>query len=406
LNLVLPKGDKGDKGDTGSTGPSGNDGFSPLATVSKSGTTATISITDKNGTTRASISDGEEYDDTEIRGLIAEKQDELVSGTNIKTINNTSILGSGNIDIQGGGTDDYSQLNNKPQINSVTLSGNKSLSDLGINIPTKVSELTNDSGYTTNNGTITGITMNGISKGTTGVVDLGTVITEHQDVSDKQNITDNSLTTTNKTIPTAINEVNSIAKGANQALSYSNYQTMIGIFNNLEADAYKTGQNVLIVTLDVPDLWISNVTSVKASYSYVSDAQVISDLQEYGSIRVGYYALSALETQKVDLTNYVTNTDYANMNDAGVIKANPIYGCQTLNGNLAAITHSAQSYSTASNLLIIGKGTLENAFTEKNFETQTNKTTSITSSSTDTQYPSAAAVYNYIQSLDASEVSY
>lgn len=31
-----------------------------------------------------------------------EKQDTLVSGTNIKTINNTSILGSGNIDIQGG----------------------------------------------------------------------------------------------------------------------------------------------------------------------------------------------------------------------------------------------------------------------------------------------------------------
>lgn len=31
------------------------------------------------------------------------KQDALVSGTNIKTINNTSLLGSGNIDIQGGG---------------------------------------------------------------------------------------------------------------------------------------------------------------------------------------------------------------------------------------------------------------------------------------------------------------
>lgn len=34
---------------------------------------------------------------------IAAKQDALVSGTNIKTINNQSLLGSGNIDIQGGG---------------------------------------------------------------------------------------------------------------------------------------------------------------------------------------------------------------------------------------------------------------------------------------------------------------
>ena len=52
-------------------------------------------------------------------------------------------------------------------------------------IPTKVSELTNDSGYTTNTGTITGIKMNGVSKGTSGVVDLGTVITAHQDISGK-----------------------------------------------------------------------------------------------------------------------------------------------------------------------------------------------------------------------------
>lgn len=33
------------------------------------------------------------------------KQDKLVSGTNIKTINNTSILGSGNITIESGNSD-------------------------------------------------------------------------------------------------------------------------------------------------------------------------------------------------------------------------------------------------------------------------------------------------------------
>jgi hypothetical protein len=38
-----------------------------------------------------------------VNELVDNKQDTLVSGTNIKTINNTSILGSGNIDIQGGG---------------------------------------------------------------------------------------------------------------------------------------------------------------------------------------------------------------------------------------------------------------------------------------------------------------
>ena len=42
---------------------------------------------------------------------------------------------------------DYAKLTNKPQINSVELSGNKTLADLGINIPTKTSDLLNDSGF-------------------------------------------------------------------------------------------------------------------------------------------------------------------------------------------------------------------------------------------------------------------
>lgn len=39
----------------------------------------------------------------ETRAALSGKQDTLVSGTNIKTINNQSILGEGNIEIQGGG---------------------------------------------------------------------------------------------------------------------------------------------------------------------------------------------------------------------------------------------------------------------------------------------------------------
>lgn len=42
---------------------SGGDGYSPTATVTKSGNTATISITDKNGTTSATITDGKDGKD-------------------------------------------------------------------------------------------------------------------------------------------------------------------------------------------------------------------------------------------------------------------------------------------------------------------------------------------------------
>lgn len=60
------------------------------------------------------------------------KQDALVSGTNIKTINGQSILGSGDLSV---GITDYDDLTDKPSINNVTLAGNKSLADLGIVIP-------------------------------------------------------------------------------------------------------------------------------------------------------------------------------------------------------------------------------------------------------------------------------
>lgn len=48
-------------------------------------------------------------------------QKELVSGISIKTVNNTDLLGSGNIIIEG--VTDYTKLTNKPSINGTTLEG-------------------------------------------------------------------------------------------------------------------------------------------------------------------------------------------------------------------------------------------------------------------------------------------
>ena len=86
----------GPQGPAGQDGTDGQDGYSPTATVTKSGKVATITITDKNGTTTAEVHDGDD--------------------------------GGGG----GGGTGDYEDLENLPQIGGVTLKGNKSLHDLGI----------------------------------------------------------------------------------------------------------------------------------------------------------------------------------------------------------------------------------------------------------------------------------
>ena len=44
------------------------------------------------------------YTETEVDTLLATKQDQLISGVNIKTVNNSSLLGEGNIIIEGGGS--------------------------------------------------------------------------------------------------------------------------------------------------------------------------------------------------------------------------------------------------------------------------------------------------------------
>lgn len=268
-----------------------------------------------------------------------------------------------------------SDINNDiKDINNLTNYYTKS--EIDEDMPTKLSDLTDD-------------------LGSNPIHTHSQYLTSHQDISMKQNITDNTLNTNNKTVPTAINEVNSIAKGANQALSYSNYQSMISVFNSLTNNAHNVGQNVMIVTLEVPDLWISGIESSSTQYTYTNDSAFTNELEANGYVKVGYYKLSALETQKVDLTNYVQFTNYASSSKAGVIKS-----ANYLNVSGSGIPYVSdlqyETYLTKDNTIFISKGTLENVVAGKNLETINNKVTSISSSSTDTQYPSAKCVYDIV----------
>lgn len=198
---------------------------------------------------------------------LATKQDTLVSGTNIKTINNQSLLGSGDITISGGQATDV-QINGTSITSSnvadiqtngtYNASSNKiaTMSDIP-SVPTATSQLTNDSGFITN-------TVN--------------------------DLTNYTLT--------------------------------------------------------------SNLATVATSGSY-------NDLSNTPTI----------PTKTSDLTNdsgYVTNTDYASASTGGVVKV-PTYSGLSVSsaGNLAGTTKTYADYSSASNSLLISKGTLENVIVGK-----------------------------------------
>ena len=62
LSLKGEKGDTGERGEKGDAGVAGKDGFSPIAAVAKDGSAVTITITDVNGTTTVTLTEGTAVD--------------------------------------------------------------------------------------------------------------------------------------------------------------------------------------------------------------------------------------------------------------------------------------------------------------------------------------------------------
>ena len=136
-SLVGPQGPQGETGAQGIQGPQGvqgpqgedgapgQDGYSPTATVTKSGKVATITITDKNGTTTATVSDGEGGSGGtwgSITGTLSNQEDlQNALDSKADTSDLATVATSGS----------YNDLSNKPTI------------------PSKTSDLTNDSGFIT-----------------------------------------------------------------------------------------------------------------------------------------------------------------------------------------------------------------------------------------------------------------
>ena len=96
-------------------------------------------------------------------------------------------------------------------------------------------------GATANTGTITGIKMNGASKGTSGVVDLGTVITAHQDISGKLDKTTAASTYATKTSLSSIQtQIDTLVSG-NAKTAIESFNEIIAFLSGVEDDSTLEG---------------------------------------------------------------------------------------------------------------------------------------------------------------------
>lgn len=88
---------------------------------------------------------------------------------------------------------------------------------------------------------------------------------------------------------------------ASGAEVYDDYEDAVTAINAWAADNRGVGDNVYIRTANVPDLWVSGVEETSVPYTYTTDGAIVAALEADGYVQMGYYKLSALETQKVNV---------------------------------------------------------------------------------------------------------
>ena len=349
--------------------------------VNKIDTTTTVEITKKDGTTKTvNILDGERgengTDGTDgLTPTIGQNGNWYLGDTDTGKPSRGEKGDKGDTGNDGiNGQDGYTPQKGIDYFTSEDIES--------LNIPDKTSQLQNDSGFLTN---LTNNLVNYTLKTNTGsLIDLEINQTTYVVTLKLKDVDGNIIST--DTIDLPLENV-----------------VVSGRYDNNTKKVILTLENGSEVDFSVADLVAGLQTEI------TSQNKLASDLVDDTNSGNKFVTSSEKQTwnnklDSSDLTNYITNTDYVESGKAGIIKLSSGLGAS--NGYIYLTVYSYENYNNATNGLFIGKGTLENVITGKNLETGDNKVTTISSSSTNTEYPSAKAVYDYIQSLDGDEVSY
>ena len=123
-----------------------------------------------------------------------------------------------------GGTSDYNDLSNKPSINNVALSGDKTTSDLGL--------FSGDYGDLTNKPDLSNYIIKSQTSGLVkndGTIDTNTYLTQHQDITGKEDKT---------------NKVTSLSSSSTD-IQYPSAKCVYDIIGNL---------NTILATLTIPSV--------------------------------------------------------------------------------------------------------------------------------------------------------
>ena len=348
----------------------------------QSATDASTSATEASDSAFTATTKAEESAESALKSegyAVGEQNGEPVDETSIYYHNNAKWYSQSG----GGGTHNYEELANKPSINNVTLVGDKSLSDLGV--PTKTSELTNDSNFvsdanyvhTDNNFTTAEKTkLNGIASGA------------EVNVQSDWNVTNTSSDAFIKNKP-------SIPSKTSDLTNDSGFITSVPVTSVNS----KTGAVVLAAS-DVGALSDSTVIPTKTSEltndsGFLTSVPVTSVNNKTGAVSLSASDVGALASN----TTYVSTVNGSSgavtisvptktsdlQNDSGFLAS----AVTTFNGQSGAVTYSAPVSSVNGQTGAV-----------TGLQTTSNLVTSVSSSSTDSQYPSAKCLYDMVGNIE------
>ena len=344
--------------------------------VNKVGNTATVSITKKDGTEKSvEIYDG-------LKGDTGDKgADAKINGVNTLTIEagtNITLDQEGNTltinSTASGGSSDYEELANLPQINGVELTGNKSLNDLGIQ-PEGDYALESD--------------IPDVSNFITKDVDNLTYYTKSTDMQTAiNNAVGTEITARENADNSLQNQIDAITVSSDVVDVVSTYQDLV----DYDTSHIKANDIIKVMQDSTHDNAISYyrwvIVNYVGSWVYVgsegpyytkSETDILlndkqntitttnklqSDLVD-DTNQTNLFVTSAEKTtwdnklDQSDLADYVKNTDYATSIKSGVFK----YSNGAIVGSTGYISCSPKTFADYGNLAnnyFISKGTLEN----------------------------------------------
>lgn len=94
------------------------------------------------------------------------------------------------------------------------------------------------------------------------------------------------------------NQAYTLAEGRSRSASFATIAAMQTALEGANNSQFKVGDNIFIEAVDVPDFWVSKVNTTKGTDKVPASGSFNS------TYNVGYYTISKLETQKVDLSSY------------------------------------------------------------------------------------------------------